>query len=161
LKKGPRAGKPLSQCEECMKVSKGRNPRTSGYIAISEVWWAFTELQRRLGKAETLRRMGISQNFWYRVENHIYVNMRRTTARKAISLLAEVRKDGEVRHRASIHRGATRRGESERIPVKQKDLYVPTGDKQVEVRRNYRKTHHDQELEAERRRTARRREASG
>src|SRR4029450_1412624 len=65
-KKGPRAGKPLPRCIECEKTSRGRDPRTSGMIDIEHVWWIFLELQRRLGKAETIRRLGISANFWYR-----------------------------------------------------------------------------------------------
>jgi hypothetical protein len=113
FKKGRTAGKPMSQCSECTKTAKGRDPKTSGLIAVRRIWWVFVELEQRLGKTEVCRRLNVSQNFWMRAERQIYFNMRRVTARRAIELLVEVRKNGEARHPRSIRRGAYRRGEKE------------------------------------------------
>lgn len=134
-KSGPRKGKPLSQCQECEKIKRGRHPRQSGLIKVEDVWFVFQELQNRLGKAETIRRLHVSQNFWMRAEKGIYRNMRRTTAVKGVKLLAQVRRDNEVRHRDSIKHGAKSRGREERVPVRQSDLYRPTGDNENYTRK--------------------------
>lgn len=138
MKTGSRAGRPMSRCQECEKVSRGRDPRQSGYIRVEDVWWVFLELQRRLGKAETLRRLNISNNFWMRAERKIYVHMRRTTAVKAVKLLGTVRANNEVRHKLSIQHGAKARGHKERTPVRRNDFYHPTGDEELVYRRQQR-----------------------
>lgn len=127
-KKGPRADKLMSRCIECEKSARGRDPKQSGLIPISRVWWIFVEIRNRVGKAEACRRIGVSHNMWMRAERGIYINMRRETARKAILALHELRENGVVRHRDSIRRGAAARGEKERVPTKPRDLYKPHGD---------------------------------
>lgn len=139
-KTGKRKGKPLCRCQECEKVGRGRDSRTSGWIRVEEVWWIFLELQRRLGKTETLRRLHISNNFWSRAEKKVYENMRRTTASKAVKLLYEVRYSGEVRHRLSIIHGAKERGRTEKTPHLRMDFYHPTTDEELLYRRNQRIT---------------------
>lgn len=135
IKRGPRAGKPFSRCVECERVVRGRDPKTSGVIEISRVWWIFVELQRRLGKAEACRRIGVSYNFWMRVEREIYLRMRRETARRAIAALYEARANNEVRHKDSIRYGAYLRGRKEKIPTHRSHFYKTHGDSDNERRR--------------------------
>jgi hypothetical protein len=142
FRKGPRAGLPFSQCIECERSNKNRG-EASGLVPISKVWWIFLELERRLGRAETCRRIGVSHNFWMRVERRIYLNMRIATARRAIITLREVRLSGEVRHRDSIRHGAYLRGRKEKIPTKQEDFYHPSGDNEAEYKRKYVKQNPD------------------
>lgn len=140
-KSGPRTGKPFSRCIECLKTEKGRDPLTSGYIRIAEVWWVFLELRNRLGKAEALRRVGISTNFWMRAERGIYIHVRKATVKKALETLIEARANNEVRHRDSIKYGALARGRQDK-PVEDiwHDIYVRHGDGDSENRRKSRKT---------------------
>jgi hypothetical protein len=126
LKKGKRAGKPLSRCKACLQIEKfGTTER--GLVEVSKVWWIFLELQNRLGKAEVCRRLDISHNFFYRIDKKIYRRMYKKTAIKAIHLLREVRLNGEVRHRDSIMHGAKLRGRREKVPTRKSHYYKRHG----------------------------------
>lgn len=116
-KSGKRKGKPMSQCQACQRVGKGRDPE-SGLVPINRVWFIFIELEQRIGRAETCRRLGISQNMWMRAERHIYKSMYRRTAKAAMLLLRELRNQDESRHPKSIRYGASARGKQERKPQK-------------------------------------------
>jgi len=132
-KKGKRAGKPISQCKACSRYYKFKDTNR-GLVEVSRVWWIFVELRNRLGKAEVCRRLGVSRNFWYRVERGIYVRMYKKTALKAILVLREAREKNEVRHRDSILSGAAQRGRKEKIPTAKQHLYKPHGDSDTELR---------------------------
>lgn len=138
-KKGPRAGKPIPQCIECQKTSKGLDPKISGLIPISRVWWIFIEIKNRVGKAETCRLVGVSQNFWFRAERGIYVNMRRATARRAIEVLHDLRTRNVVRHRDSIRHGAALRGREEKKVINMNDVYIRFGDSAREIQNRRRR----------------------
>jgi hypothetical protein len=155
FKKGPHKGKPENYCIICSRVSRGRDPH-SGYIKVSEVRWIFMELQRRLGKTETVRRLNLSTSFWGRLERQTY--FKKVTVRRAVELLLEVRANREVRHKKSIRHGAAARGHKEKIPTEPRDFYIPTGDVQLERRTKYRQTHLEQERERDRERRRRRKE---
>jgi hypothetical protein len=140
-KRGARAGKPMSQCIACERVKRGRDPN-SGLIEVDRVYFIFRELQYRLGKAETCRRLGISENLWYRLDNRIYKKMYRETARKAILLLKELRENRVVRHRASIRHGSLARGHREKtvgIGDHADKFYNGTDDHEAEYRRERRR----------------------
>lgn len=64
--------------------------------------------------------------------------MRRSTARRAILALAEVRANGTVRHKDSIHHGAALRGRTEKVPITRQDFYRSQGDNDNELRRKSR-----------------------
>jgi hypothetical protein len=137
LKKGKRAGKPISRCKACTRIEKfGTTER--GLVEISRVWWIFLELTNRLGKAEVCRRLGISYNFYYRVNKCIYIRMYKVTAIRAIYLLREVRANNEVRHRDSIRHGSHMRGRVEKVPTERRDYYRPTGDHELQTRTKHR-----------------------
>lgn len=129
MKKGSRAGKPLSRCMACDRVYKGRDKK-GGLVPVNRVWFIFEELRARIGKAETCRRLGISINLWYRVEHRVYRNMYRKTAKAAMLLLRELRTNNVARHRDSIRHGAAMRGHKEKRPV------LRTEFNGVDIRRN-------------------------
>lgn len=113
MKKGPRAGKPIPQCKLCERMRRGGDmPR--GWVYSAQVWWIFTELERRIGRMETCRRLDMSLNLWYRHDLGHVTKHRLSTVAKAMRLLREVRAAGEVRHRDSIRHGAAARGRTER-----------------------------------------------
>jgi hypothetical protein len=120
-KTGKREGKPFSQCIRCERLSRGRGS-DSGLVSIDRVWFIFKELQYRIGKAETCRRLGLSFNFWYRMERRIYNNIHRSTVKNAMFLLRELREENVARHRASIRHGSAQRGLKEREPKDRKDF---------------------------------------
>lgn len=65
--------------------------------------------------------------------------------------LISMRLTGEVRHKDSILHGAAMRGREEKTPKRSGDFYHPTGDEDLERRRNYRRDHLEQERETSRR----------
>jgi len=159
FKTGKHKGKPSNYCIPCDKASRGRDPQLSGYMKISEVRWIFTELQSRLGKTETLRRCQLGTGFWSRIDKQKF--MKRATVHRALLVLIDVRQNAIVRHRHSIRRGSAVRGEPERVPVDQRDLYHPTGDNGLEIRNKYRRNNAEKERASERRRRAAKKAANG
>lgn len=131
---GPRKGRPLNYCIECARTTHHRDPK-GGYIKVGEVRWIFLELRNRLGKAETIRRCGLSTSFWTRLEKQ--QAMKRATVRRAVLVLMECRKNDEVRHRKSIRYGASQRGTVEKTPKSRHDLYTPYGDIDEEQKRKW------------------------
>lgn len=115
-KTGERKGKPMSRCPACTRAQRGRDPY-SGLVPIHRVWFVFEELSFRLGKAETCRRLGTSDNIYFRNRKHAYKMMQRRTARKAMVLLRQLRNEGIARHKDSINHGAAVRGHRERVPI--------------------------------------------
>lgn len=122
MKNGPKKGKPIPRCKNCVRFQKLRIPE-SGYIEIAKVSWIFLELQNRLGKAEVIRRLRLGTSFWTRLNNKTYKRMQKRTAIKAFYLLQEVRAKDEVRHRDSIRHGAEQRGHKEKVPTDPRDFY--------------------------------------
>jgi hypothetical protein len=136
FKNGKRAGKPVSQCKACERVNRGRSG--NGVVPVSRVHFAFVEIERRLGRTEACRRMGVSMNLWYRLQNGTYQNMYYSTAEKALVLLKELRENNVARHKDSIKYGAAARGAEEKIPKRNNDFYRSHGDSDTEDRRQRR-----------------------
>ena len=115
-KSGTRKGKPMSQCVACQKAYRGFDPEVSGLIEVERVAFVFEEIKRRIGKAEAVRRLGVSRNLWIRIENRTYTKMYRRTVRDAMLLLRELRDNDVVYSKRSIHRGSLARGEEPQPP---------------------------------------------
>lgn len=137
LKKGKRAGKPVSQCSACIRASHGYKA-DGGLVPVDRVWFVFAELEARIGRAETCRRLGLSTNLWYRLDKRTYSSMYRTTARAAMVLLHELRDNNIVRHKDSIRYGATARGKKEKEPTRRRD-FNGRDEHENELRRLHRK----------------------
>jgi hypothetical protein len=134
-KQGTRKGKPFSRCKLCLAHYKFGDGMAHGWIRFDRVKFIFDELVNRLGKTETLRRVGLSQNFLLRRRKENQKFIRKQTVVKAMMVLQEVRANNEVRHRKSIRYGAAQRGRAERVPVKKADYYSRQDDSENEVRR--------------------------
>jgi hypothetical protein len=124
FKHGKRKGLPSSRCIDGERIYRGRNPLQSGFVPYYRVRFIFLELEFRIGRYETGRRIGVSQNFWWRHESRIPKSrfVRKATVVRAISVLRYLRENDEVRHRDSIKHGASARGRKERVPVERKDF---------------------------------------
>lgn len=124
FKKGRRKGLPLSRCADGERIWHGRNYLQSGYVPYTRVRFIFLELEFRLGRYETGRRIGVSQNFWWRHESKYPKNryVQKATVSRAISVLRYLRENEIARHRDSIRHGAAARGRKEKKPVNKKDF---------------------------------------
>jgi hypothetical protein len=109
-----RHGLPFSQCKHCENYNKFGDT-AHGLVPYSKVGFIFAELENRLGKAETARRIGVSISFFYRRKRQEYKNVRLGTVINAMRVLKECRESGEVRHKRSITYGASARGQEERV----------------------------------------------
>lgn len=111
FKSGPKKGKPFARCRLCTYYKRYGNTE-HGLILYDRVKFIFDELTNRLGKAETLRRIGVSRNFFIRRgENK---SIRAATVVRAMKVLQECRENDVRRHKRSIRHGATARGREER-----------------------------------------------
>ena len=91
-------------------------PEQSGWVLMSNYHWLVRELENRLGRIEAARRAGISKTTWYRWVRGKNVRIQRAKAIRLLTTLHEIKQAGVSRDRASIKRGAYRRGEEERKP---------------------------------------------
>jgi hypothetical protein len=109
-------------------------------VPFEKIKFALTELVNRLGFNEACRRANISTtSMWkyrYREPNHVH----RDTAEKILKALADVRKNGSVRHVDSITHGAIQRGRTEKIPSKNRDFYNKSSDLENEQRQALRRS---------------------
>jgi hypothetical protein len=113
-KSGKRKGKPFSQCRHCENYQKFGDT-AHGLVPYSRVKFIFEELENRLGKAESLRRIGASYSFAYHHRYGYHKGVRVAIVIRAIKVLQECRENGEVRHRRSIRHGSAARGHQERV----------------------------------------------
>lgn len=99
-------------------------------------------IYKRLGFSETIRRLEINEKTltnWLGLGKEISPKrIRRSNAIKIATLMLDLRRTGEVRHRKSIRRGAKLRGEQERSVTSQRDLYKRHGDNHTEQKRQSR-----------------------
>jgi hypothetical protein len=100
------------QCIACNDVSKGSEP----LVPYLEIRFAVEELCFRLGQQETARRLHTRPPKVWAWRKGRAKFVKRSTARRIISLLAQVRANNEARHRRSIKHGAAMRGRAERVP---------------------------------------------
>lgn len=125
FKSGKRKGKPFSRCKSCLAVGKFGDA-VHGLVPYSRVNFIFDELEARIGKAETCRSLGISQNFWMRRRNKTYKHIRKATVARAIHLLRVLRQKEIAIHRNSIKHGARMRGHNVKSAKK---AYIRAGGK--------------------------------
>lgn len=132
-----------SHCKRCRshRVAKKKlDSLAYGYVMVSRFRFVFEELERRLGRKEAARRCGMaSHHRWQSIMEGKQRRVQKRTIERAMNALLEARINNEVRHRRDIKWGRAARGLPEVLkPVDQRDLYVPTGDKQMEQQRRYR-----------------------
>lgn len=112
-----KSGGTRPRCAEC----KGVKQR----VKFTPVYRGWVEsIVRRVGVLEACRRLGIHDKTLraWRSSKHPHA-LRREHAIAIVSVLSELKLTEEVRHRDSIHRGATVRGEEERVVRRSNDLY--------------------------------------
>lgn len=126
FKTGKRAGKPMSQCKKCERSRKGR----AGMIEMDQVRFIFDELQRRVGRAEVIRRLGVSRNFWLRFDHCVYKTINRKTVIHALLLLRELRESETAIHKDSIKHGAIARGREVKPAIYRRDFYIRDHDEE-------------------------------
>lgn len=124
VRKGQKMDRP--ECKACEAHRRG----TSKYVPFHRVKFALTELQHRLGIAETARRIHVAEQTIWKYNNGKTKFVQRRTAVKIFTALADVRAKGEVRHRDSIHYGSAFRGLKEKEIHSPMDFYKPHGDSQ-------------------------------
>jgi hypothetical protein len=129
-------GKPFGIETRCRRCD---NPNARVDFTPSYQGW-LTSIYRRVGFSESCRRLGISQRTMEKWMKSPPLQIRRNNAESIIRVLSELRTTGEVRHRKSIRRGATARGEIERKVQNPSDLlHRSTGDSDTEYKRQYRR----------------------
>jgi hypothetical protein len=138
-----RTGLPFSQCKHCENYRKFGDT-AHGLVPYSKVGFIFEELENRLGKAETARRIGVSTTFFYRRRRQEYKNVRIKTVIRAMTVLKECREKNEVRHKRSIIYGAAARGKEERA-VNELSRFTNYYNGHSDIRNEYSlKSHHRQ-----------------
>jgi hypothetical protein len=124
-----------AQCRACETTKDGFEP----YVDLTLIWrnW-IEEIVNRVGVFEGCRRMGMSAS-WYRwMKRNKPRHLRRSTARKVIHTLRELRRNEVVRHKDSIRNGSYLRGFQEKKPVRERDLYRRRSDAETETTRKRR-----------------------
>ena len=111
FKKGPKKGKPFARCRLCIYYEKYGDTE-HGLIPYDRVKFIFDELTNRLGKAETLRRIEVSRNFFIRRSENQFIRV--PTVVRAMKVLKECRENDVRRHKHSIRHGSAARGHKER-----------------------------------------------
>lgn len=101
--------------------------------------FAFEELVRKLGKAETVRRLGMSPTNFIPIHRKQRRRITRRTASRALMALAELRASGEVRHVDSIKHGSYLRGREEKTPQENNDFYSKQSDLESQQKRERRR----------------------
>ncbi len=134
LKNGKRAGLPMSRCADCLRAER-YGEKLSGYIPLRRVHFIFHEMEHRVGRAEAMRRLGVSQNFYIRLDQKENKSIQKAVVKKGMEILREMRAINEVRHKDSIHHGSELRGHKVREVVTRRDYYKSHGDDDTERRR--------------------------
>jgi transposase-like protein len=124
-------------CLDCDEMAGRRH--SVAYSPIYQGW--VKSIINRLGVMEAARRIGIHDHTLRRWRasdkpKHLW----RPHAKAIVRVMGELRVTGEVRHRDSIHYGATARGGDEKAVQRSADLYRRHGDHDTEVRRRHRLT---------------------
>lgn len=125
-----------SRCKSCEMRARGYGGKM---VPRHDVDFIFVELTRRLGKAETARRCGISTSCLRGVLLGKFTHVRYRIVERGIKTLKEVRDNDEIRHRDSIINGAAMRGLPEKQVRTAKDYYNRHGDRDAAHKRESRK----------------------
>lgn len=145
-------GNPRSSCIRC----EGCDGPMVLFSTYYKSW--IKSIINRLGMMETCRRLEISEKTYYKWTGlKPPRRIRRKHARAIVHLMRELRHTGEVRHKRSIHRGASQRGETERPVRAATDFYKKSGgDAEAEYRRSRRRDPEIARREADAQRARRR-----
>jgi hypothetical protein len=138
-KTGMYRGQIYGRCRRCVNWKRIKKcPEKSGVVPIDEIRPFFIEAVNRVGLTEASRRIGMHYQNVKTIIDGNRTKVLRTSAEKVILAVMEMRKNGEVRHRDSIHFGASARGVPEKKVVNREDLYKPHGDNNTEIQRKRR-----------------------
>jgi hypothetical protein len=94
-------------------------------VPIERVRFVFIELSHRIGNSEAARRIGTGRHNMYKIVSNKPEKkfVERRTAKAALQLLRDLRRDDVVYSKQSIRRGAVARGEEPQRPTRRKDFY--------------------------------------
>lgn len=151
---GKRRGQPRLPCKKCV----AQRDRYELKVPYSVIRPAVEEMVNRVGVQEACRRMEIRQGAIWNYRHNKVKFVQRKTARRIIAALAQARREDVVISKASIQRGALKRGEIPKRPV-ETDLdsfYNPNHDGRLDAdaqrKRNRRKDVKFRSLENKKRR---------
>jgi hypothetical protein len=132
-----------SRCRLCHLYGRVKDltGEPHGYVRIEDVHQYFVEATNRVGAEEFARRARVSSNTIYAILHRHNKYITKATFRKCMLELVSIRRKDEVRHRDSIKRGVTVRGESEKKVILRNDLNKPHGDDYAEQRKQNRRKH--------------------
>lgn len=126
----------LARCRQCRAHHLAKKKRSAyGYASVGRVWFVFEELERRVGRAEAARRTGVGSWRWRAIVSKEQQWVEKETFRRVALVLREARAKNEVRHKDDIKFGSAARGLPEKEVRDKKDLYRPTGDNDLEIKR--------------------------
>lgn len=132
-----------SVCKRCRRFKENKDKSRGGnvgYVPYVRMAFVFIELERRIGRAETARRLGWKKGRLAKVMAGKQEYLERATAYKVIQLLRYVRSRNEVRHRKDIRYGTAARGIKETlVPKELGDFNHRGSDLDNEYRRGFRK----------------------
>jgi hypothetical protein len=103
-------------CENAYRNKSASPPFAVGCVSFDKIRPLVEELEQRIGRAEAIRRTGIGKTTWYRWIENPNRRIQRAKAARVLLVLKEVRDKKEIRHHESIRRGASARGEIEKVP---------------------------------------------
>ena len=138
-KSGRKQGMLVSRCLLCVNWDKLDSPGISGTVSARSIQPFVTELVHRIGKAEAARRAEVSPTTLLRIlratDNSIMIQKR--TVRALMLQVISARRKNEVYHRADIRGGlrSKKRKRPLRPVTSQRDLYKPTGDSDLALRK--------------------------
>jgi hypothetical protein len=121
-----------SECKSCTSLTGGHELSVR-FNSQYRAW--LMEIVHRVGPVEAGRRIGISHTTMRQWRFHPPDVIRRKQARKLVKALKEIRTQGTVRHRDSIHHGSYLRGRKEKIPTGNRDYYNTNSDAENEQKR--------------------------
>lgn len=138
-KTGLYKGQIYGRCRRCINWSRiKKDPSKSGVVPIDDIRPYFIEAINRVGLTEASRRIGMHYQNVREIAKGNRTKVLKTSAEKVIVAVYEMRQEDAVRHRDSIHFGATVRGFPEKTVVDRADLYRPHGDKDTQQQRKRR-----------------------
>lgn len=138
-KKGVYQGQIYGRCRRCINWKRiKKHPEKSGVVPIDDIRPFFIEAINRVGLFEASRRIGMHYQNVREIAKGNRTKVLRTSAEKVIKAVYVMRINNEVRHRDSIHFGATARGLPEKQVRDRAELYKPHGDKETQQQRKRR-----------------------
>jgi hypothetical protein len=88
-----------------------------GYVEVADYMPMISEIEKRVGRSEAIRRVGVAKNTWYSWLDKSRLRALRATMLRVERVFKEIKSSGETRTARSIKRGAQARGEEPRPEV--------------------------------------------